>query len=82
MNIMGREVHTSVFLADGTWLRRPKSKKKRINKKWDKLYTERYFLSVPSKQIIMMKDKIIVHPSMLPMLEDLVRRQNEQTYTR
>lgn len=61
-SINGLPVFLSEFLTDRVIDKMCKSKKKRQVKKW--LKNDKHYKLVPSKNALMMKDRIIIHPNM------------------
>lgn len=78
MNISGIKVQTNPLLVESFQCRFPRSKSKRIVKKWRK--DARNWKTVPSKKVLhfAQTNTIICHPSLLPALEKAVQFENER----
>jgi len=53
------------------WRRLPKSKKRRVRKKWEKLQAGRYKITTASNEILYVNGEIICHPFMAAHLREM-----------
>ena len=60
-SINGVPIYLSPYLTDRVIDKMCRSKKKRQVRKW--LKNDKHYKSVPSKKVLMMKDRIIIHPN-------------------
>jgi len=74
--LAGIKVFVDPHLQDRIQFRFPRSKKKRIRKKWAK--QERNYKRIPSKSIYKIGDAIYVHPILYEQLKKTLERENER----
>ena len=74
-NLFGYKIVTSPIMVDRFQFRFPRSKKRRIRKKWSKRYEN--YKTAPKEEVFIIGDSIICHPSMAVKIEDEMKRQNE-----
>jgi len=68
-----RRIIASPAMTKTVWVRRPRSKKKRVNKKWDRLYAAQYRREIPRLDYLVSPDAIFAHPLALARLPQSLR---------
>jgi len=70
-------VYESWAMVKTHWRRLPKSKKRRVRKKWEQRQAGRYRVTVPSNEIFYVDGGIVCHPIMAAHLRAMRTREHE-----
>ena len=73
-NLFGLKVITDIYMVDRKQVKFPRSKKKRIRKKWAK--NQDNYRWIPWDKVYQMGDTLIMHPSMLEKLKKQLNNDN------
>lgn len=67
--IYGMEVVESEYMIQTKFIQRKRHRKKRIDKKWSKIYGY-YYIEQPAQRLFQMGNKIVGHPELIEKLKD------------
>ena len=75
MNLFGIKVIVNENMADWKQVKFPRSKKRRIRKKWAK--DRKNYRLIPWETVYQMGDTVVMHPMMLARLKKELDKRNE-----